>query len=129
MVEIEVGHIPRQTVGVGQAGGFVLGGVTGDGQGFFDRAFQRRFRQVRGRGVAAPLAEVDGDAGTLVLVVFDGLDLALTHADVLADAFGDFGVGGAGALSGGVFDDDPGEGHELIAGIAELGAGHVVIEG
>ena len=75
--------------------------------------------------MAAPLADVDGDAGALVLVVFDGLDFALAHADVLADAFGDFGVGGGGALFGGMLDDDPGQGNELVAGIAELGAGHV----
>jgi len=42
--------------------------------------------------MAAPLADVDGDAGALVLVVFDGLDFTLAHADVLADAFGNFGV-------------------------------------
>jgi len=78
--------------------------------------------------MAAPLAEVDGDAGALVLVVFDGLDFALAHTDVLADAFGDFGVGGGGALAGGMLDDDPGQGDELVAGIAELGAGHVGLQ-
>ena len=45
--------------------------------------------------------------------------------DVLADALGNLGVGGGGALPGSVLDDDPGEGDELVAGIAELGAGHV----
>jgi len=78
--------------------------------------------------MAAPLANVDGDAGTLVLVVFDGFDLSLAHADVLTDTFGNFGVGGGSALSGGVLDDDPGEGNELVAGIAELGAGHVGLQ-
>ena len=125
VVEIEIGHVLRQTVGVGQAGRLVLGGVARDGERLFDRAFQRRFRQVRGRGVAAPLADVDGDAGALVLVVLDGLDLALAHADALSDTLGNLGVGGGGALFGCMLDDDPGQGHELVAGIAELGAGHV----
>ena len=75
--------------------------------------------------MAAPLADVDGYAGAFVLVVLDGLDFTLAHADVLADPFGNLGVGGGGALPGRVPDDDLGQGYELVAGIAELGAGHV----
>ncbi len=72
--------------------------------------------------MAAPLADIDADARALVLVVFDGFDFTLAHADALADAFGYFGVGGGGTLFGSVFDDDPGQGNELVAGVTELGA-------
>jgi len=77
--------------------------------------------------MAAPLPDVDGDPRALVLVVLDGFDFTLAHADILADPFGDFGVGSGGALFGGVLEDELRQRNELVAGIAELGAGHVVI--
>ena len=43
--------------------------------------------------VAAPLADVDGDADRLVAVALDVLGLALPHRHRQADAFGDLGDG------------------------------------
>ena len=50
-----------------------------------------------GAGMAAPLADVDGDADALVAVVLDGLDFALAHGDALAERLRDFGLGGGRA--------------------------------
>ena len=72
--------------------------------------------------MAAALADIDGDARPLVLVVFDRFDLALPHADVLAYAFRHLGVGRGGPAFHGVVDDKLGQGLELVAGITELGA-------
>ena len=54
-------------------------------------------REVGRARVAAPLADVDGDADRLVAIALDVLGLALAHRDRQADAFGDLGDGVARA--------------------------------
>ncbi len=74
--------------------------------------------------MTASLADVDGDAGALVLVVFDGFDFALADRHVVAESLGYFGVGGGRAVGGGVVDDQTRKARKPVAGIAELGGGH-----
>ena len=94
MEEVQVGRrAAKQTIGVRQTRGIVLGGVDRDGAGGLDRALDGFARQVRGARVAAALAEVHGDAQALVAVVLDGLDLPAAHGDRLPDRRGHFDLG------------------------------------
>ena len=65
------------------------------------------------------LAEIDGDADPLVAVVFDGLDLAATNADRLAESFGDIDLAVAGPGFPGVVQDILGVGAQRIERMRE----------
>ncbi len=80
-----------EVLGIGQAGGGVLGGEAGDVVGGAHGLLERRRREVGAARVAAPLADIDGDADRLVAVALDVLGLALAHRDRQPDAFGDLG--------------------------------------
>jgi hypothetical protein len=80
-----------EAVGVGQAGGAVLGGEAGNVPGGADRLLDGRRREVGAAGIAAALPRVDGDADRLVAVALDVLGLALAHRHRQAYAFGRFG--------------------------------------
>ena len=80
-----------QAVGVGQAGGAVLGGEAGDVPGGAHRLLDRGGREVGAARVAAPLTGIDGDADRLVAVALDVLGLALAHRDREAHAFRNLG--------------------------------------
>ena len=90
------GHV----LGVGQAGGRILGGEARDVVGGAHRLFERLEREVRGAGVATPLADVDRHAHRFVAVAFDVLDLALANGHRQPAAFGHLRrrVAGAGRL-------------------------------
>ncbi len=95
--------IHRGHVGlVGQAGHRILGGEAGDVVGRLHRALDRGGREVRGAGVAAPLADVDRHAQRLVAVALHRLQLALAHAHAQARALRGLGAGIAGAQLFGV---------------------------
>ena len=97
MVQIKVGKWTlRQERGVRQAGKFIDRRVFGDATGFFDRIAQRFQAQVGRAGMTFLLAKIDGYGQTLVAVVFDGFDFAHAHVDAVANALGNFGLGGAG---------------------------------
>ena len=55
--------------------------------------------------MAAPLAEIHGDAEPLVAVVLDGLDFLPAHADRLAEAFRDVYLASRGADGVSVIED------------------------
>jgi len=116
VVEIQIHRLPRQQFGRRQAGCFVLGGEARDRQCGLDRVPQRPGGEIGGRGVAAPLAEVDADADALVAVEFDGLDRALPDGDRLADALGDIGFAGGGAAALGMAQHVGGEFAQPVCG-------------
>ena len=93
MVEVEVGPVLRQAVGIGEAGGRILGRVARDRERLVDGGADRVVAEVGGARLAAPLADVDGDADALVAVVRDRLDLALAHGHALADGLRHLGFG------------------------------------
>jgi len=70
----------------------------------------------------APLIKVDGHPDTLVAVVFDGLDGALTYGHALAEGFAHFGLGGARTLALGVFEHVVCDLTELIDAVRKLAA-------
>ena len=85
VVEVQVrGRAAVQARRVGQPRGGILGGVAGDGAGGFDSARERLGREVRRARVAAPRAEIHGDAEALVAVVLHRLHLAAAHGHALA---------------------------------------------
>lgn len=74
--------------------------------------------------MAAPRAEIDGDADALVAVVFDGFHFAAPHRDRLADALRDVGFAGAGAELLRMVERGLREFAQACGGIAEIVAGH-----
>jgi hypothetical protein len=104
MEEIQIHGFLRQQFRLGQAGAVVLGGEARDRQRRLDRGPHRRRREIRTAGMAAPLADVGGDAESLVAVVLDGLDLLPAHADRLAESFRDIHLAGGGAHGGSVVE-------------------------
>ena len=99
MVEVEIGPALREPRRVGEAGGGVFRGVARDRERLVDGGANRVVGEIGGARVAAPLADVHGDADALVAVVRDGLDLVLAHRHALADALRDFGLGGGRAAA------------------------------
>ncbi len=55
--------------------------------------------------MAAPLADVCGDAESLVAVVLDGLDFLPAHADRLAEPFRNIHLASRGAHAGSVVEN------------------------
>ncbi len=124
MVQIEIGQIARQQVGIGQPGAVVGGREARDRERRLHRVPHRLRREVRGAGMTALLAEVDGDAHALVAVVLDGLHLTSAHGDVLAEALADFGLGGAGPEAAGVVEDVGCDLAQLVDAVGEGAGGH-----
>ena len=97
MIEIEIGDVARQFVGIRKTRAIVFGGVARDVAGFLDGFGHRARRQVRGAGGTLALAEIDRDAHAAIALVFDGFDFpeadgggqSFLKADV------GFGLGGA----------------------------------
>jgi hypothetical protein len=88
MVQVHVRAVACQHVGIGQSRAVIFGGIAGDRQGGIHRVAHRPGREIRGAGIAALLADIDGDAETFVTVVFDGFHCALAHRDTLSESFG-----------------------------------------
>ena len=90
VIQVEVGLIAREELGLRQPGTIVLGGVACDGNGRFHSLAQRGGREIRGAGMAAlhvrPRAEVDRDADALVAIVLERVDGALAHGHREAEA-------------------------------------------
>ena len=96
VTQVEVGCAPGQQIGLRQAGERVLAGVAGDRQRRRHRLGDCRRRDVRGAGVAAPLADPSGHRQTAIARVFERLDLAQAHRHIQAVAQSDVDLGGAG---------------------------------
>ena len=69
MVKIEIGPSSRKARGIGKAGSGILRGIARDRERLAHRRRDRIVGEVRGARVAAPLADVHGDADALVAVV------------------------------------------------------------
>ena len=97
MPGVEIGEIGGHQRGIGEAGGFVVLGVTRDRAGLFHRGLQAFLAQVGGAGAALALAEVHGDADAAVAGGFHGFHRAHAHVDVEAAvlAAADLGLVGA----------------------------------
>jgi len=77
--QVEILNIPRHQRGIRQARGFIFRGVLGDGQ-CCGNCLADSFRTAsRGAGGAFALADVQGDAETLITVEFNGFDFTLAH--------------------------------------------------
>ena len=115
------GQLLRHQRRIGQAGAVVFGGEAGDVERRLDRLAQRLRREIGGAGVALALADVDGDADALVAVELDGFDFVATHADRLAEAFGDIDLAGRRALVAGMLQDILGQLLQRGEGIGKAG--------
>ena len=93
MIEIEIGDVARQALGIGEPGGGILGGVARDRERLGDGGVDGLGREIGGARVAAPLSDVHGDADALVAVVRDRLDFAAAHRDALPDGLRHLGLG------------------------------------
>ena len=98
-----------QLVGIGQAGGRVLGGEAGDVKRRTHGLLQRGLGEITGAGIAPALAGIDRDADCFVAVALDVFQLALAHRDRQAGALAHLGrsIGGTQGLGDGqrVVDD------------------------
>ena len=79
VIEVQLRQVARHQRGIGQAGALVLGGMLGNGQGGGHGFANGRLAGGRSTGRALALADVEGDAETLITIEFDGFHLALTH--------------------------------------------------
>ena len=122
MEQVQVARRPLERVLVRQAGGGVLGGEAGDVVGSLDRLADRRRGKVRRRCVAAPGADIDGDAEALVARVLDGLHLRPPRADGQPDRLADVGHGVAGAELTRQVERLLRNGGELVVGQGKQGA-------
>ncbi len=97
MIEIEIGDVTRQLVGIGKARAFVFGGVARDVAGLLDGLGHGARRQVGGAGGPLALAEVDRDAHAAIALVFDGFDFPQADGGSQSFLQADvgFGLGGA----------------------------------
>jgi hypothetical protein len=111
--------LARDVAVVGQAGGFVFRREAGDVVGRFHGLLDGGFGEIAGGGIAALFADVNRDAQRLVAVAFHVFQLAFTHADRQAAAFGSFGRGIRGAQFFGVGQSGVDEFFEKIAVVAE----------
>ena len=102
VIQVEIGVIARQHVRIRQARTVVFCGVAGNRQCRIHRVAHRLRRKIRSAGIAALLADIDGDAQAFVAVIFDGLHLALAHRDGLAETHRNFGGGGCCAALFGI---------------------------
>ena len=86
--QIQIGNLDRQSVGVGQTGAGILGGVAGDFVGGRDGLAERPEIEVAAARMTAPGADVDRNAHALVAGLFDGLDPSAAHIDIEPDILG-----------------------------------------
>src|SRR6185369_1529405 len=106
----------------GQAGTVVLGREAGDIERRFDGFAQGLGRKIGGAGVTLALTGIDGDADALVAIELDGFDLVATHADRLAEAFGNIDLAGRGAIVAGMFEDILGQLLQRGKGVGKSGS-------
>nr|GEU28106.1 putative aminotransferase [Tanacetum cinerariifolium] len=87
--QLQVGGRQFEQVGVRQPCAVVRSREAGDVVCGLHRGLERGRRKIGRAGVAAPLADVDGDAHALVAVLLDGFDLAFTYRHRQSAAFAD----------------------------------------
>ena len=99
VVQVEVRPRLGEPRRIGKSRRVVLGCIPSDRERLVHSGANRLIREIRGAGVAAPLAHEHGDPDSLVPVVVDGLDFAVAHGDALTDGLRHLGFGSRRAAS------------------------------
>ena len=96
MEQIEIGKLACERVGLGQAGGLVLGGEARDAVGLRDGVADRARAQITGARGALALAAIHGDAHAAVALIFQRLHFAQPRCHGQPGLDADTGLGVAG---------------------------------
>jgi hypothetical protein len=102
VIEVQFRQVAGHEVGGGEAGIGIFLSPAGDGAGGADSIAYGLGAEVGGTGGALALAEIDGDAETVVTGMLHRLHLAQADTDLQAGLGTGGGLGGAGALVGGL---------------------------
>ena len=121
MPQIEIGNIPREQLGIGEARAIVGRGEARDRQRGVDGVANRLRGKVGAARVTALLADIDRDADALVAVVFDRFHLAAAHGHGLSEAFAHLGFGGGRAARLRVIENARRELAQLVGGVGKAG--------